>query len=212
MPHLKPGAILTDAGSTKAYIWQHLKDILPPNIYYIAGHPMTGREKSGVEAAQADLFRGKAYVIVDDTNAPPEAKTKLMEVLKHTEANFLHLDMEAHDRCAAIISHVPHVAAAALATLLAKAGEDLPTAEKLIGGGFKDTTRIASSNADMWADICLTNGEAIIDNLRRLQATFNEIINNIETQNRPELHAFFANAKGSREKALAAAGKMFDTN
>lgn len=69
LPYLKKGCILTDAGSTKGYIWQHLQKILPPDIYYIAGHPMTGREKSGVDAAMKDLFVGKAYVIVEDTGA-----------------------------------------------------------------------------------------------------------------------------------------------
>ena len=64
LPYLKKGAIITDAGSTKQYIWEHLQKILPPDIYYIAGHPMTGREKSGVTAAKKDLFVGKAYVIV----------------------------------------------------------------------------------------------------------------------------------------------------
>ncbi|MBR2214546.1 MAG: prephenate dehydrogenase/arogenate dehydrogenase family protein [Selenomonadaceae bacterium] len=211
LPHLKPGAIITDAGSTKGYIWERLQKILPPNIYYIAGHPMTGREKSGVAAAKADLFRGKAYVIVDGTNAPPAAQTKLMEVLRHTEANFLHLSMEEHDRSAAIISHIPHVAAAALVTLLADSSEE-SAAEKLIGGGFKDTTRIASSNADMWADICLTNGEPIIKNIRRLQQILDTVAEDIETQNRPALHAYFARAKESRDKSLLATGKIFDTN
>ena len=88
LPYLKKGCILTDAGSTKGYIWQHLQKILPDDIYYIAGHPMTGREKSGVDAAMKDLFVGKAYVIVEDTGAPPEAHKKLMSVLKYTGANF----------------------------------------------------------------------------------------------------------------------------
>ena len=117
LPFLKPGTILTDAGSTKEYIWKHLKKILPDNIYYIAGHPMAGREKSGVEAATKDLFQGKAYVIVENTGAPKEAHERLMRILRHTGANFTTLDIKAHDRCAAVISHVPHVAASALVTL-----------------------------------------------------------------------------------------------
>ena len=68
LPFVKSGAILTDAGSTKKFIWQELKKILPPDVFYIAGHPMTGREKSGVEAADKNLFKGKAYVIVDPSH------------------------------------------------------------------------------------------------------------------------------------------------
>ena len=202
LPFLKSGAILTDAGSTKQFIWQELKKILPPDIYYIAGHPMAGREKSGVEAASKDLFRGKAYVIAEDTGAPPEAKEKLMNVLRLTEANFLEIDIAKHDRCASIISHVPHLTAAALVTLLNDAGDDLESCLKLVGGGFKDTTRIASSNADMWADICMTNGEAISAHLRDLQGILGKVIEAIDAHDRQAVHDYFSKSKARRDKIL----------
>lgn len=202
LPYIKSGAILTDAGSTKKYIWQELKKILPENIYYIAGHPMTGREKSGVAAAKADLFKNKAYVIVKNTGAPVDAYKKLMKILTLTEANFTELDIEKHDRCAAIISHVPHLAAAALVTLLNRAGDDLDSCLKLIGGGFKDTTRIASSNADMWADICMTNGEAISTHLRDLQRILGKVIEAIDAHDRQAVHDYFSKSKARRDKIL----------
>ena len=212
LPYLKPGTILTDAGSTKGYIWQHLQKILPKDIYYIAGHPMTGREKSGVEAAVKDLFVGKAYVIVEDTGAPPEAHAKLMSVLQYTGANFTTLDIAQHDRCASVISHVPHVTAAALVTLLNRSGDDRESCIKLIGGGFKDTTRIASSNADMWADICMTNGDAIASDLRNLQNILGEVIGAIERHDRPAIHDYFAASKACRDSLLENATKKFDPN
>ena len=202
LPFLKSGAILTDAGSTKQFIWQELKKILPPDIYYVAGHPMTGREKSGVEAADKNLFKGKAYVIAEDTGAPPEAKEKLMNVLRLTEANFLEIDIAKHDRCASIISHVPHLTAAALVTLLNDAGDDLDSCLKLVGGGFKDTTRIASSNADMWADICMTNGEAISTHLRNLQGILGKVIEAIDAHDRQAVHDYFSKSKARRDKIL----------
>ena len=212
LPYLKDGAIITDAGSTKQFIWHELKKILPPNIYYIAGHPMTGREKSGVTAANKDLFKNKAYVIVEDTGAPAEAHEKLMSILKLTEANFTTLDIAKHDRCASIISHVPHVAAAALVTLLNRAGSDLNSCLKLIGGGFKDTTRIASSNADMWADICMTNAEAISNNLRDLQNILGEVITAIDAGDRQAIHDYFAKSKERRDEILRTVEKKFDPN
>ncbi|WP_303105232.1 prephenate dehydrogenase/arogenate dehydrogenase family protein [uncultured Mitsuokella sp.] len=212
LPYLKPGTILTDAGSTKGYIWQHLQKILPKDIYYIAGHPMTGREKSGVEAAVKDLFVGKAYVIVEDTGAPPEAHAKLMSVLQYTGANFTTLDIAQHDRCASVISHVPHVTAAALVTLLNRSGDDRESCIKLIGGGFKDTTRIASSNADMWADICMTNGDAIASDLKNLQNILGEVIGAIERHDRPAIHDYFAASKACRDSLLENATKKFDPN
>ncbi len=210
LPHLKRGAILTDAGSTKQFIWQELNKILPPEIFYVAGHPMTGREKSGVEAATKDLFRNKAYVIVKDGVAPPEVREKLMSVLRLTDANFLEIDLVVHDRCASIISHVPHLTAAALVTLLNDAGDDLESCLKLIGGGFKDTTRIASSNADMWADICMTNGDAIATHLRDLQAILGNVITAIENRDRQVVHDYFARSKARRDKILETV--TFDPN
>ena len=210
LPHLKPGAILTDAGSTKQFIWQELKKILPPNIFYIAGHPMTGREKSGVDAADKNLFRGKAYVIVKDTGAPDDVKEKLMSVLRLTEANFLEIELAKHDRCASIISHVPHLTAAALVTLLNDAGDDLDSCLKLVGGGFKDTTRIASSNADMWADICMTNGEAISTHLRDLQKILGKVVKAIERHDRQAIHDYFVKSKERRDKILETV--TFDPN
>lgn len=205
-PYLKTGAILTDAGSTKNYIYQHLQPILPAGVTYIAGHPMTGKEKSGVDAADADLFRGKAYVIVP-TGAPQTAVDRLMRVLKYTEASFTTLDLKTHDRCAAVISHVPHVTAAALVTLLARTGGDREACTRLIGGGFKDTTRIASSNADMWADICMTNGEAIAENLRALQGILGEVIMACETHDRAYIHDYFTASKQLRDGLLENAAK-----
>jgi prephenate dehydrogenase len=210
LPYLKKGTIITDAGSTKQYIWQHLKNILPENIYYIAGHPMTGKERSGVMAADKDLFLNKCYVIVEDTGAPKEVLDKITSLIKLTGANLTTLDIAKHDRCASVISHVPHVAAAALVTLLNRSGGDMESCLKLAGGGFKDTTRIASSNSDMWADICMTNSKAIIHNLHELQQIMNEVIIAIEQEDRQAVYDYFANAKGRRDQIIDQTEKMFE--
>ena len=173
---------------------------------------MTGREKSGVEAATKDLFVHKAYVIIDDPTVPQEVKERLMAVLRLTGANFTTLDLAQHDRCAAVISHVPHLAAAALVTLLNRSGDDLDSCLKLIGGGFKDTTRIASSNADMWADICMTNGKPIADSLRQLQTILGEVITAVEAGDRQAVHDYFAASKKRRDGILHDAEQKFDTN
>ena len=212
LPHLKDGAILTDAGSTKGAVYEALHKILPPHIYYVPGHPMTGREKSGVEAATKDLFAHKAYVIIDDPMVPQEIKDRLMMVLRYTGANFTTLDLAQHDRCAAVISHVPHLAAAALVTLLNRSGDDLAYCLKLIGGGFKDTTRIASSNADMWADICMTNRVPITDTLHTLQNILGEVITAVEAGDRQAVHDYFSASKARRDSILHDAEQKFDTN
>ena len=124
----------------------------------------------------------------------------------------IELDIEKHDRCASIISHVPHVTAAALVTLLNRAGDDLDSCLKLIGGGFKDTTRIASSNADMWADICITNADAIAANLRDLQGILGEVIKSIDTRDRQAIHDYFSASKSRRDEILQTVEKKFDPN
>jgi len=209
-PFLKKGAVVTDAGSTKEYLWNEIPPRLPEGVYYVSGHPMTGKEKSGVEAADKDLFRHKCYVLMEETTAPPEIYQRVVDLIKLTGANLTTLDVKRHDRCAAVISHVPHVTAAALVTLLDRSGGDLSAALKLAGGGFKDTTRIASSNADMWADICLTNSAAIAEYLRRLTVILEEVVDAVEAGDRAALYDYFTAAKERRDRILDETEKLFE--
>ena len=210
LPHLKKGAILTDAGSTKSYIARQIMNMLPENIYYVAGHPMTGREKSGVTAANKDLFKNKCYVIVKDTKAPAEVLQKVVDLIKLTEANITTLTLEEHDRCASIISHIPHIVAAGLVNLLDKNPSDLEACITLAGGGFKDTTRIASSNADMWADVCISNAEPIIEHLSQLQAIFSNMITAIAKKDRQTIHDYFVESKTRRDMILEETKDKYD--
>jgi prephenate dehydrogenase len=104
------------------------------------------------------------------------------------------------------------VAAAALVTLLNQSGGDMESCIKLIGGGFKDTTRIASSNADMWADICMTNGKAIAANLRTLQEIIGSVITACENQDRQAVYDYFTASKKRRDALLENAQNKFDPN
>lgn len=210
LPFMKPGAIITDAGSTKQYVWNGLKEILPPDVYYVPGHPMTGREKSGVDAAQKDLFVNKCYVIVENEGVPKEAYEQICSLVRMTGANLTTLDIAKHDRCASVISHIPHVTAAALVTLLNRRHGDKEACLKLAGGGFKDTTRIASSNADMWADICMTNSEAIVNHIRILQGILGEVAEAIENRDRDALYEYFAESKKRRDSILEQTRNMYE--
>lgn len=210
IPYLKQGAIVTDGGSTKAYIAEELRRILPPGIVYVAGHPMTGKEKSGVEAADKDLFVHHCYVVVKDTGAPEDAVNRIVELAKTVGSSVTTIDIRKHDRCASLISHIPHVAASALVTLLDRSGDDLGDAMKLAAGGFKDTTRIASSNADMWSDILMTNREAVTTHLESLKGILDEVITAINEGDRDALHEFFAAAKRRRDVVIAETEKKFD--
>lgn len=203
IPFLKPGAILTDVGSTKGFLYEQILELLPGGIHYVGGHPMAGGEQSGIIAANGELFRDKMYILFPDTVQNPAALRKVQQVVEWTGATITTMGIAEHDRCAAVISHVPHVAAAALVTLLEQY-PDPDAGVKLAGGGFRDTTRIASSNADMWADICLTNDKAIIDSLSGLQSILGSVIAAIQAKDRMAIHTFFYQAKQRRDSLINA--------
>ncbi len=210
LPFIKSGAVITDAGSTKQFICNEMKKILPDNIYYVPGHPMTGREMSGVAAARKELFEHKCYVIVENEGVPKEVHDKICDLVKLTGANLTTLDIAKHDRCASVISHIPHVTAAALVTLLNRSHGDKEACLKLAGGGFKDTTRIASSNADMWADICMTNSESIINHIHLLQGILGEVAQAIASGDRQAVHDYFAESKKRRDSILEQTKNMYE--
>lgn len=195
-PVMKEGAILTDVGSTKRFIFKQIRQILPPWVEYVGGHPMAGSERSGIMAADKDLFKNRYYIIVSGPQSDNAASTFIKSLLGVTGALITTMDMEKHDLYAAIASHVPHVTAAALVNLLDNMNE--PEGLQLAGGGFRDTTRIASSDADMWADICLSNRDAVTEGLKKLQELIGEVIAAANTSDRMALHAFFSKAKKRR--------------
>lgn len=201
LPFLKKGTIITDVGSTKGYLAEKINAILPAGVCYVGGHPMAGREQSGIEAADKTLFRNKWYIFIPEVSASPEAVEIVRRIIEYTGARITIMKVKDHDHCAAVISHVPHVAAASMVNLL-DFSHDADESLKLAGGGFRDTTRIASSNADMWADICLTNAAAITDSLENLRSLLAQVIIDIEKGNRPAIHDFFSMAKKRRDALL----------
>ncbi|MDT8900541.1 prephenate dehydrogenase [Anaeroselena agilis] len=202
-PHLREGAIITDVGSTKRFIGEKITRLLPRGVHYVGGHPMAGREKSGIAAADINLFRDKRYIFTPAAATPPAAVSLVAGLIRTTGARVSVMDISHHDDCAAVISHVPHVVAAGLVNLLGRYPGEEENIGALAGGGFCDTTRIASSNADMWADICLTNPDAITTGIEELQAMLDEVVAAIRRGDRAAVHAFFAAAKARRDNIIA---------
>ena len=202
IPFLSPGTVITDVGSTKQHLSGQLLELIPDHISYIGGHPMAGREKSGLLAADKNLFVDKWYILTQGIHATEEQYRQLAGLLKKTGAKVTRMDAADHDSGAALMSHIPHVAAAALVNVLL--AHDKPEhLLTLMGGGFRDTTRIASSDADMWSDICLTNKAEIAAGLRAYGAIIDDVVKAIETDNRENLHLFFSTAKRTRNTMLA---------
>lgn len=195
---LEPGCIVTDVGSTKEAVARSLEQLLPPACVYVGGHPMAGGEKSGITAAKAELFCGQWYLLLPGSRAREEHLEAVRTLLAPLGARFAVMHPQEHDQWAAVISHVPHVAAAALVHLLARA--ELGEARvQMAGGGFRDTTRIASSDADMWADICISNAACVHRQIEALRTILEECAQAVAAGDREGLYHYFFQARTIRD-------------
>lgn len=197
---LPPGAIVTDTGSTKAGIVRAARKLAARGVTFIGGHPMAGSHKSGVEAARADLFENAYYVLTPEEDTPAGAVAALSDLLAATRAKVVTMDPMAHDRVVGAISHLPHVVAAALVNLVADLGAEDAWYERLAAGGFRDLTRIASSNPALWRDIVLDNRSVLLDHLRRWQDALAAVVAHVEAGDAAAIERFFRAARTFRDR------------
>lgn len=163
---LKPGCIITDAGSTKASIVARAEELEFEGVHFIGGHPMAGSERSGVEAASSHLFENAFYVLTPTERTPQDAYDRLAKLLAWTKAQIVRVDAVQHDEIVGAISHLPHIIAVALVNQVARYNEGNELYQALASGGFRDTTRIASSDPVMWRDILIDNRMVLLDLLK----------------------------------------------
>jgi len=175
-PALMPGAVVTDVGSTKGNVARWAKELLPESVDFIGGHPMAGKEQAGIDSADADLFRGKPWVIVPSVTASESAVNTVVGLAQAAGAMPLFMDADEHDSYVAAISHLPLLLASALFSVASHSAA-WPELAQLASSGFRDTTRLASGSPEMAHDIMLTNSENIvhwldrfIDELQRFRA------------------------------------------
>jgi len=161
-PHLSLGCAVTDTASTKVQVMKWAKEILPPMVDFIGGHPMAGKESNGIQAAEARLLRRCTYCLTPSENASPKSIDMMTSMVKRLGAIPFFIDAQEHDNLVAGISHLPILLSAALVSLTTKNPSWL-TMSKLAASGYRDLTRLASGNAEVNSNICLSNKEAIID-------------------------------------------------
>lgn len=159
-PFLKNGCIVTDTGSTKQYVMDMINQ-LPAEVHAIGGHPMAGSELKGINGADRYLFENAVYILTPRENTPDYVINFLIDVLAVTGARMKIMEAIMHDKLVAAVSHIPHLAAVALVNFTG--GEK--SALMMAAGGFRDTTRIASSNPELWEDILFSNREMVLDRL-----------------------------------------------
>lgn len=196
--HAKKGAIITDVGSTKTWILDNVEKILKNSrsIYFVGSHPMAGSEHAGVEFARADLLSGAPCIVTKDAKTDKAALKKVISFWASIGAKVKVLSPEAHDRSVSLISHLPHIVAFALAGAVPE--KELQYAAE----GFKDTTRVASSDPELWADIFLTNSEEIAKAARLFKKYCKDILKAVESGDYPKTVSVLKRAKAKRDKLI----------
>lgn len=195
-------AIYTDAGSTKVNVVdaaERVFESLPAN--FVPGHPIAGAERSGVDASHADLFRHKRVILTPSAETSPAAVQRVAELWRGVGAEVTEMEPLRHDQVLAATSHLPHVAAFALVDMLGREDET-ETIFRYAAGGFRDFTRIASSDAAMWRDICLANREPILQRIEGLRRELADVAALIDSEDGAALLQLFQRAKAARQRFL----------
>ncbi|THE15097.1 prephenate dehydrogenase [Bacillus timonensis] len=199
---LKKDVIVTDVGSTKQQIVQIADSIFGNlGVTFVGGHPMAGSHKSGVVAAKEHLFENAFYIFTPHNEKPSSnlAVKQLKVLLNGTKANFLIMTPEEHDRVAGVISHFPHIVAASLVHQAQKYDKVNELVRPLAAGGFRDITRIASSNPSMWRDILIQNRNVLLDLFEKWIDEMEQIKNFVANGKGDQIYDYFMDAKNFRD-------------
>lgn len=197
-PVVALGALVTDAGSTKAQIVADCEPLFVGRAHFVGGHPMAGSEKVGAAAGRADLFHHATWVLTPTPQSDAHALQTLRDLVEKLGARPLVLEPGAHDALLAVTSHLPHITAAALvhSFLGAKAKNDAAT--QLVAGGWRDGTRVAAGSPEMWRDICVANRAAVLASLHDFRAQLDDFRAALEDES--ALLAWFEEAARERRE------------
>ena len=199
-PGLSPDAIVTDAGSAKGSVIEAARSALGDALAnLVPGHPIAGTEQSGVEASFPELFQGRRVILTPVAETRREATDRVRAMWERTGAEVVEMDAAHHDEVLAATSHLPHLLAYSLVDALARM-EDRVEIFRYAAGGFRDFTRIASSDPTMWHDICLANRQAILDVLARFQDDLDKLTVAIRDGDGAYIHEVFTRAKDARDR------------
>jgi len=202
MPHLKAGAIITDGGSVKQAVIDAIEPHLRDDVYFVPGHPIAGTENSGAEAAFATLYCDRRCILTPTGNTDAEALDRMQRMWQLVGSQVVIMDVEKHDRVLAAISHLPHMVAYALVNAVGSYDRYNENILEYSAGGFRDFTRIASSDPTMWRDIAMTNRDALIEMMEQFETFFAELKEDVAIGSGERLFEFFRRSKESRDEIL----------
>ena len=193
-------AIITDAGSSKQQVQKIADEVFAEDASrFVAGHPIAGTENSGPEAAFADLYKDRRVILTPSENTNADAVTLVTALWEATGALVETMSADHHDKVLAATSHLPHVLAFGLVHCLENM-DDIENIFRFAAGGFRDVTRIASSDPTMWRDICLNNKQPILDMMKRYKDELDMLYNALESDDGEKLMEVFTHAKQTRDK------------
>lgn len=195
---LKSGVIISDVGSTKLELIEAARKVGLKS--FIGGHPMAGSHKSGVTAADENLFENAYYILTSSEPEKQKQVKELQKLLQGTRAKFVVLTAKEHDQITGMLSHLPHIIAAGLVNQSKIFNEAHPRSRQLAAGGFRDITRIASSDPQMWTDILLSNKEALLALMISWQKEMQQVTTWLQTENKEAIFQFFYEAKETRNQ------------
>jgi len=201
-PYLAPGCVVTDGGSVKESVVAACEPLMPVGTSFVGGHPIAGTEKSGVDASFATLFAGKRCIITPTGKTDQLALQKVLRMWKLAGSDVVQMDAHKHDRIVAAISHLPHMVAYSLVNAVDGYDRFDESILKYSAGGFRDFTRIASSDPAMWRDIALMNGPGIMEMMDFFSDYFGQLRTLVENADGAGLQKFFAESKRSRDAIL----------
>lgn len=196
---LDTAAVVTDAGSAKGSVVEDVRSVFASvPAWFVPGHPIAGTEESGVDASFAELYRGRRVILTPLPETRVEATLRVRTMWEATGALVREMDVKHHDEILAATSHLPHLLAFTLVESLARMSEKREIFE-YAAGGFRDFTRIASSDPVMWRDICLANRDAVLDLLHHFGKDLDVLASAIRNRDEKSLLQLFQDAKAARD-------------
>ncbi|MCL5995754.1 MAG: prephenate dehydrogenase/arogenate dehydrogenase family protein [Chloroflexi bacterium] len=194
----KPGAVITDLGSTKTEIVRAM-DALPEHLCAVGSHPMCGKEVTGLDAADAGLYRGKRWILTRTARSDERSFGLVRQIAEAAGAVTLELDPARHDMLVAFASHLPYALAVSLVTATDMASSNDAAVWQVTASGFRDTSRVAASDVTMMLDILLTNTDAVANAIRDFQFALDQMTALLERKDEEGLRAYLAAAAQARK-------------
>jgi len=198
----KPGAVITDMGSTKGEIVRAMNE-LPAHLFAVGSHPMCGKETAGIDVADVDLYRGAPWILTR-TARTDEASFQLVKALAEcVGARTREIAVEQHDALLAFASHLPYMVSTSMVSATDAFSLNQPEVWQVMAGGFRDTSRVAASDLTMWLDILLTNTDAILGAVRDFQFALDQFSTMLERRDEAGLSAFMQAVAAARKAHYA---------